>query len=87
MDYTELVKSLRICTDEYTCVGCIKNTEGKDYCDSINCDIELVRDAADAIEKLSRMYTEERNTAVELTGELASKPRWIPVTEEQDGKV
>lgn len=37
--------------------------------------------AADAIEELSRKYTEERNAAVELTGELASKPWWIPVTE------
>lgn len=37
--------------------------------------------AADAIEELSRKYIEERNAAVELTGELASKPRWIPVTE------
>lgn len=38
-------------------------------------------EAADAIEELLREYTVERNAAVELTGELASKPRWIPVTE------
>ena len=41
--------------------------------------------AADAIEGLRRKYTEERNAAVELTGELATVaaklPRWIPVTE------
>ena len=38
-------------------------------------------EAADSIGELSRKYIEERNAAVELTGELASKPRWIPVTE------
>ncbi len=37
--------------------------------------------AADAIEELTRKYLDERNAAVELTGELASMPRWIPVTE------
>lgn len=42
---------------------------------------ETLDEAADAIEELSRKYTEERNAAVELTGELASKPHWIPVTE------
>lgn len=41
----------------------------------------VIEEAADAIEQLSRKYIEERNAAVELTGELASKPRWIPVTE------
>ena len=41
----------------------------------------LLAEAADSIEELSRKYIEERNAAVELTGELASKPRWIPVTE------
>ena len=48
-------------------------------------------DAADAIEELSRKYTEERNAAVELTGELASKPRWISVEEalpdQNDGRL
>lgn len=42
---------------------------------------ETLDEGADAIEELSRKYTEERNAAVELTGELASKPRWIPVKE------
>lgn len=42
-------------------------------------------EAADAIEELSRKYIEERNVAVELTGELASKPRWIPVAEQLPG--
>lgn len=41
----------------------------------------VLKQAADAIEEMSRKYIEERNAAVELTGELASKPRWIPVTE------
>lgn len=40
-----------------------------------------MREAADAIEELGHKYIEERNAAVELTGELASKPRWIPVAE------
>ena len=40
-----------------------------------------LEEAADAIEELSRKYIEERNAAVELNGELASKPRWIPVEE------
>lgn len=46
---------------------------------------EAMKQAADAIEELRRKYTEERNAAVELTGELATVaaklPRWIPVTE------
>ena len=65
MMYEELVKRLREAA-EY--VPCIMKRE-----DAIN--------AADAIEELSLKYIEERNAAVELTGELASKPRWIPVTE------
>lgn len=48
---------------------------------------ELLEKAADAIEELSRKYTEERNAAVKLTGELANKPRWIPVTEKPPFKV
>ena len=37
--------------------------------------------AVTKMEELSRLYTEERNAAVELTGELASKPQWIPVAD------
>ena len=86
MDYTELVKSLRICTDEYTCVGCIKNTEGKDYCDSINCDIELVRDAADAIERLSMKLHGDEAAIAGMKPEIermvvTGVSCWIPVTE------
>lgn len=48
-----------------------------------------LREAADAIKELSREYESiaaSLNESVELVRKLQS-PRWIPVTEEQDGKV
>ena len=66
--YKNMIKKLR---DKAEC---------HDYNGWVETAVEL-EEAADAIEELSRLYAEERNAAVELTGELASKPRWIPVTE------
>lgn len=37
--------------------------------------------AANAIEELTALSRRQEVELVELTGELASKPRWIPVTE------
>ena len=37
--------------------------------------------AADAIEGLTALSRRQEVELVELTGELASKPRWVPVTE------
>ena len=66
--YEELVKRIR------NRRICVQQSGGLE-------DFPLLCEAADAIEELSRKYIEERNAAVELTGELASKPRWIPVKE------
>ena len=41
--------------------------------------------AADAIEELTALSMRQEVELVELTGELASKPRWIPVTERLPG--
>lgn len=52
MDYSELVKSLRICVKSTDCIGCIKNADGTEFgCKPLG-DSELVLDAADAIEEL-----------------------------------
>ncbi len=40
----------------------------------------LLRGAADAIEELTALSRRQEVELVELTGELASKPRWKPVT-------
>lgn len=81
MDYSELVKSLRICVNGTTCLGCIKNADGTEYgCKPLG-DIELVREAADTIEELEAVCKKQEVDLVEMTGELASKPKWIPVTE------
>ncbi len=74
--YDELIRSLRCCADN-PCYDC--KFRGI-YMDS--CVDTLKTEAADAIEELSRKYIEERNAAVELTGELASKPRWISVEDD-----
>jgi hypothetical protein len=41
----------------------------------------LVCEAADAIDQLEALCKRQEAKLVELTEELASKPRWIPVTE------
>lgn len=41
----------------------------------------MCHNAADAIEELTTLSRRQKVELVELTGELASKPRWIPVTE------
>ena len=68
--YEELVKRLRH--------NAINADSGNEIGEAFYADI---MQAADAIEELSRKYTEERNAAVELTGELANKHRWISVEE------
>ena len=40
--------------------------------------LKLMRDAADAIEELSRQHETQRNNLIAF---LNDKPRWIPVTE------
>lgn len=54
MNYDELIKSLRVCADMTTdqCDGCCKvNTEDEMR---FECESNLKREAADAIEKLSK---------------------------------
>ena len=70
--YDELVKRLR---------------EGADFLELGNPGIphnsfaNMCRNAADAIEELTELSRRQEVELVELTGELASKPHWIPVTE------
>jgi hypothetical protein len=45
------------------------------------CVICAIQKAADVIEELTALSRRQEVDLVELTGELASKPRWIPVTE------
>ncbi len=71
--YNDLIKALRE-TDFSDGCPC----EAEPMCQNEDC---IIAQAADAREELSRKYIEERNAAVELTGELAKMPRWIPVTE------
>ena len=81
--YDELLKVLRHCGNpNVSCKNCIDEQDclGAEGAWEIGA-MSNMREAANVIEELSRKYTEERNAAVELTGELASKPRWIPVTE------
>lgn len=68
--YDELVKELREA-----------EKRAKEICTNPYRFVPYYGKAADAIEELSQKYIEERNVAVELTGEIASMPRWIPVTE------
>lgn len=72
--YDELVKELRH-IDEFA-TETNRPTSG------------IFREAADAIEELTALSRRQEVELVELTGELASKPCWIPVTErlpEEDG--
>ena len=57
-----------------------------------NCDFDFIygwmHESADAIEELAALSRRQEVKLVELTGELASKLCWIPVTErlpEEDG--
>ena len=86
--YDELVKSLRHCVATMNCVTCPVGSIDKTAKAQQRCVTLMLAQAADAIEELSRKYIEERIAAVELTGELASKPCWISVEEglpEEDG--
>lgn len=59
--YEDLLRELRCCPDaEYGCSRCKLK-------ESLHCRETLMRESADAIEKLKE--------------ELADKPKWIPVTE------
>lgn len=50
-----------------------------------NCDFDFIygwmHESADVIEELTALSRRQEVELVELTGELASKPCWIPVTE------
>lgn len=79
--YDELVKRLRAVADggrEEKCGGCPYE---EDYPCCVDCLDKLHKQAADAIEELTALSRRQEVELVELTGELASKPRWIPVTE------
>lgn len=85
MSYDELVKELRLaCEDE---------RYGGKYLY-----LSLINRSADAIEELQKdlerskeyeaFWQKEATEALKkFQVAVASKPRWIPVTEEQDGKV
>lgn len=86
--YDELVKRLRYCADsDNQCSECkysVGSPDGSKMCLDL-----LMVDAADAIEELCREYesiAKSLTESVELMRKLQN-PRWIPVTEEQDGKV
>ena len=66
--YDELIKSLRY-NAAFAYLG--EGEDGKML-------MQLMRDAADAIEELSRQHEAQRNNLVALLNE---RPRWIPVTE------
>ncbi len=73
--YDELVKKIRHCaTDPMHCLSCGEDKDGR-------CFKRLMTQAADALEELTALSRRQEVELVELTGELASKPRWIPVTE------
>ncbi len=75
--YKELIKNLRRCaTEEDSCRTCELN-------DNLFCANNLMKQAADAIEELSREYesvSKDLVESVELCRKL-KKPKWIPVTE------
>ena len=76
--YDELIKNLRICSRcdfGQDCNGCTQNSDDVFCCD------KLLHQAADAIEELTAVCKKQEIDLVELTGEVASKPQWIPVTE------
>ena len=94
--YEELIKSLRLCREiMHEDDSCIEFVDGS--CEAFPiCAYQLMEKAADAIEELSRENKEIMFRANQLeamndaligeTGEtdaliVASKPRWIPVTE------
>ena len=84
MDYTELVKSLRICTSDKRGYGCASECSyGKSHPLNHWCMDYLLTDAADAIEELDTLLDglEADNDALCETIERLKKPRWIPVTE------
>ena len=75
--YDELKERCRACSQ-----GCIYPSECS-YFDKppLRCMRQLLSEAADAIEELTALSRRQEVELVELTGELASKPRWIPVSE------
>ena len=77
--YEELVGDLRYC-DKGDCNGCRRYTKDTRFCNG------LLRDAADAIEELSMKLHGDEAAIAGMKREIermviASKPRWIPVTE------
>lgn len=84
-DYTELIKMIRYCANEDAIC------EAQDVCPFYDekeedsgyyfCVERAMTKAADAIEELVAICKKQEIDLVELTGEVASKPRWIPVME------
>ena len=72
----ELVKKIRHCaTDPMHCLSCGEDKDGR-------CFKRLMTQAADAIEKLSKLVDESiPKSDAEIIIEELSKPRWIPVSE------
>ena len=80
--YDELIAALRFC-DNGECDGCCKYIKGK----GTEC-YTLLRDAADAIEELSKQVELEHQSGF-ADGQIAAnrkKLRWIPVTERLPGR-
>lgn len=78
--YEELVKKLRRCGKGLCTEDCPDWTKNNLY---HTCQDEVVLEAADAIEELSRKYKSiaaSLNESVELVRKL-QQPRWIPVSE------
>lgn len=78
MPYDELVKRLWECVSG-ECWNCSQHKDS--YDGQRTCADNLMKQAADAIEELTALSRRQEVELVELTGELASKPRWIPVSE------
>jgi hypothetical protein len=92
IEMEELVADIRYCVSGDKPCGECKHIE------ELCCDTTLLEQAADAIEQLEKDVARAKEWASfwekEATEALkkfqvavASKPRWVSVTEEQDGKV
>lgn len=90
--YNDLINALRHCA-ECNHQGCAADCQfGKEHPLNFICIEYLQREAADAIEELSK---ENESLGEDLTekGEKVARevidkyPKWIPVTEENDGEV
>ena len=75
--YEELIKALRFCTEKGECSKCGFYQDGA-------CRNTLMKQAADAIEKLWELFRSAEKDNAKLTAwyvEKCNKHKWIPVTE------